>query len=427
MVAEPPAEEVKTDPSAFEIAEALTAALARQGLAGRVVVRGDVAELRGKGAPVAVELGDWPKQWPLLPPDIRERKVTAAVRRLLEAARGRALPDPAHQRYLRRRLRSIAATAATLVMVGGVIFWLRQKSFFGVPTEPTNSSAMASPSNASQRELPEQRSARIARSCEAARGRLRVGGSLAGFDLGGWQAVLWLARDDGSGSWASTLERQARDGSLTKDLRAALTLPTGTAELRLERAGQGDSRLAPSSLALHLDGNYAEAFFNPEGRDKLSDWSAGLAKAEAADLGALYATCLEPSVHDVGAWYWGRDDGHAVAALVYAAGALADPPIAELARPRAPQAILSSLVSASGELPREALGEVVAAHGGTVERAPPPPSSKADAGAGPASYTIVRFPIGGPTRAGMAARALFARLAPGLSPGPALSADAGKR
>jgi serine/threonine-protein kinase len=76
--------------TAREIEGAIVAALAHSGAGGTVVVAGNQVELLGYGeVPVVIEVDHLSEQWPLLPPDYRQRKASEIARRLLEAS-GRA-------------------------------------------------------------------------------------------------------------------------------------------------------------------------------------------------------------------------------------------------------------------------------------------------------------------------------------------------
>ena len=400
------------DPSSAEreIEGALSAALAHKGVAGKVVVRGAVAELHTGGEVNAIELGDWANQWPLLPPEIQQRKVDAVLPRLLATAQAR----PGHSAPVRRAARaqwtSIIKAVAVLALLAFAIGWLRNANFFG-PVEHLliGTSASASANAVGAPETEDGHATRIQRTCEAARGRLRAGGSMAGLDVEGWEAVLWLAKPGSDGNWGAAIERRLADGSLAAQARAALRIGSPAA-IDLERPGdRPELAIARPSVALHFGGEYVMAFFDPAGREQFVALAGRIAEAEGAELAALYGQCAHLRRHDAGAWYWGRSDPEAAVALLFAAGLLSDPPVATLQPMASVDDGLARLVTAAGSLGPRVLSDSVAAQGGSLGRAPAGPKGNGADG-GVASGTSIVFALGGPTRAAAASRELAGKL-----------------
>jgi serine/threonine-protein kinase len=168
-------------------------------------------------------------------------------------------------------------------------------------------------------------------------------------------------------------------------------------------------------LALRFHGEFVSAFLQPEGRQRFIGWAARLASRSGAELAALFGKCVHLDAHDLGAWYWGRDDARAGAALLYAAGLFADPPAFEPSVFGSEGTVPARLTRTCASAPKAALEAAVADQGGRLERAKPMPAP-ADAGER-LSGTTIRFPLGGPTRATGATRRLAAAL---------LGADAGR-
>src|SRR6185503_451594 len=98
------------------------------------------------------------------------------------------------------------------------------------------------------------------------------------------------------------------------------------------------------SAIVRLEREWVTAFFHPESRKQVEDFAERTAGAAGADYAALYARCAHLLAHDVGAWYRGRDDGGATVAVLYAAGAFAEPPAFARAPLEAPGGLIPALV-----------------------------------------------------------------------------------
>lgn len=336
-----------------EIERAIDTALARKGIAGTVVVRESIAELHGEQHPVvAIDLGEWVDQWNLLPPEMAERRAEAAATRLVTALREVRGQPP----ITAPRTRVVSLGGLGVLIVGAVIAWgLHASGFFGRAPQ-------AAPSASAGPLVPaEPDGARARRACEAARQRLYAGAEM-GIDAEGWIVELWLARGD--------------VGIVAPLTEAAGALPESAV---VEAAGE-------AAAVVRFSGDAAHRFFARDGRDRLVAIAERLAAETSASQGALYARCAHLATHDVGAWYFGRDDAALVAALWQTAGAHAENRAVDLA---ALAPLDEKAAGAARQLPSLLRGV-----GGRRE--------EREAG------VALRFPLGGPTRAAELSRQLAA-------------------
>lgn len=402
--------QVELSSDGAEVEAAINATLSRKGIAANVVINGTTAELHGRGTVVAVDLAEVVKQWPLLPPDIRARKINAAVRRLLSAADGRAAPQGhVAARARKRSVRPLLGVAIAIVLVVAAIHWLRQTNFFG-PIEDAVRLPLTEPagSGSAQPEAADARRARTARVCEAARARIHAGGRMAGLDFDGWEVVLWMARLSPDASWAAELQSSVTEGDRAQQARAAVGIGENS-ELRVVPDGKSRAVGAvEGSVAFRFAGDFVGAFLEPQGRTRFIDFVEAWAISARAEAAALYGSCAHLDAADIGAWYWGRDDKTAVASLLHGAGLCALPPVVKAAELPGSGATLPRLLELSASLDRDKLDEVLARQGGAMHRASRPGVAAADAAAFPQAGTRIRFPLGGPTRATQASRALLA-------------------
>lgn len=273
------------------IERAVTAALARKGMGGTVVVHDGTAELHGVGdTVVAIDLGDWVEQWSLLPQEICDARAEAAATRLAKAA-GSVEPVASKPIALGRWLTAMAAIA----LVGGIGWVLHRSGFFGRAPAAETPSASAAPE--------EDAGVRTRRACEAARRRLYAGAAM-GIDTAGWVVELWLAGEGLGDDPALQAAGEAARTALDNDGAVAVSV------------GDGNATLTFSGMA--------HAFFERDGRERFIALADDLAARTDATRGALYARCEHLDVHDVGAWYHGRDDAAAVVALWSTAGVHAE-------------------------------------------------------------------------------------------------------
>ncbi|MBW2524585.1 MAG: hypothetical protein JRI23_10435 [Deltaproteobacteria bacterium] len=388
-----------------EVEEAINAALQRSGMAGHVVIHGTTAELHGGDTVVAIELGDWGKQWPLLPPDIRARKVNDAARRLRAAASGKAgRRSGAADRQTTARLKQAAMVVVVLVLLGAGIHWLRQSNFFGQVDGSASRDEPAGEGGAPATAATLDRSGESAREvCDVARKRILSSGSFTGFDVTGWEVAVWLARQPADAEWAEALAKRVDDGELTKEARSALGMRDEASLRRVEGDHARAVKLAPESVVLRLEGALVAAFFDPKSRSDLVELVAGWAVKEKAQHAALYGTCAHLDVADVGAWYGGKDRAAAVTSLSLVSGLLTAAPALDAAELAGEGDTLSRLVTWSHGLVDEKVDDAIRSVGGTVSESWS--GAPADGGAAGAGASI-RFPLGGPLRAAKAVRKL---------------------
>ncbi len=372
-----------------EVALAVTRALERSGVTGTVVVVEGMAELHGAGPVVAIDLGDWAKQWQLLPPDMRDRRADHAAERLIaaraESARlgGGEEPRAASGTELpvTNILIAIGAVAA-LALVGT---WLVRSNFFGRATPPDADTAATALASAPPPLIDPASRARVV--CDAARKRLYAGSADLGVDIDGWLVELWLARADGgdlAANPALAVVRDARDVGAKMDLKVS-----GTSEV-LPVA-------EPPGVVVRLGGGFVPAFFTAEGRGRFVALAEQLADAVDADHAALFARCAHLRTRDVGSLYLGRSPAGAAATVLYAQGAFTDPPL--IAVEKLGKAPLTDLARAASALDRAGLEDAMRASGGRVVVREPAPKGAVS----------VAFGLGGPTRAQHAAKSLAGR------------------
>jgi hypothetical protein len=357
-------------PRARDIERAVTHALSRRGVAGAVVVREGLCELHSPTAPVvAIEI-DWIDQWDLLPSDIQGRHAERAATRLsraLDEVRGRRTSTPRNLALLAKR-----AFFAGLILAaaGATGWWLWQAGFFGREPAPG-----APPERGVDTPLEavfaDQEREKL--SCEAGRKRLYEGADM-GVDVGGWVVELFLARVEGGG-------RMADDPAVNEVLDQVGGASAGAVLARAEPR----ALLGHDGLIVRLDREWVTAFFHAESRKQVEDFADRMAGASGADYAALYARCAHLTTHDVGAWYRGRDERMVSVALLYAAGAFADPPAFARAALEPEGGLLPALARRAEKLDTRDFEARVRPFGGRVLR--------------DGSAVSLRFAFGGPTRA----------------------------
>ena len=362
-----------------ELEEAVNSALVRRGVETRAVVRAGKLELEGSQPPVVIDLGQLLEQWQLLPDMVRAKRVEMLAARLAGA---RGLREPWRERAPSFPWWAVVGFCVAVGLAAAAYVWLRRTNFFG-GSGGTASSGAALP------ETKDQAAARAARVCDAARASIRAGASMGPFQTDGWEVVLWLARP----AALPPLRQAVVD---TGAVAGEQLGPIASKGLRAMGEGgvllleEDDRRFA--QLRVRLSGAYARAFFEQPGRDLLVRWADATAVAVAADLAALYAGCAHVGAHEVGAWYRGKDEARAVAALLFAAGhlggALREPPGGYT---------LDALLAAAQRLEPAVARDAIAVAGGVLAAA------AGDAGA---PGWELRFPAGGPTRAGAAASSI---------------------
>ena len=382
-------------------------ALSGFGLAGTVALEGKMLTLRGNGVPTSIDAGPAAEQWPLLPADMQRRKALDLARRLADAHRTaqRALPggDGAGVSSLPWALAGKAllgiAAAAALVVGGRAYLAARSKEALPPPVHV---------------ETPEQQSRRLATACRAVRERVYSGASIGPYDTTGWVVELWLASRPGplpatanagarvdAGAPASkpistaSMAGAVEAGRLATGLEDTLArLTDGT--LALDEAAVPATSPGWTGVTLRFGGGYSRAFFEPEPRARFLALADRLFESSGADLGALYARCADSPVHDVGAWFRGRDVGAAATALLFGIGLFAERPQIDRAALGAGEIDGLRAAATAKKLDAPTLKELIGEQGGNLT-------------ATPGAVTLA-FPLGGPVRAVRASRAVAVKI-----------------
>ena len=396
-----PAGRVAAQSVVFAVQEALSGF----GLSGRVALEGTFLTLHGNGAPISIDAGPAAEQWPLLPPDMQRRKALDLARRMADAQRTaqRTSPSRLPGRGGGGGESSIPwasvgkALGGLVVAVAGILgtrAYLRSRDVVPVPPP-----VLA--------ETPEQQSRRLATACRAVRERIYSGATIGPFDTTGWVIELWLASrpgplagaDAGAPSSKPVSRESVADavdmGRLSPHLDAALGgLPD--ADLALAESAIPATSAAWTGVTLRFGGAYSRAFFEPEQRTRFLAVADRLFESSGADLGALYAHCAGGAVHDVGAWFRGRDPAGAATALLWEIGMFAERP--QINRAALGAAEIDSLRAAAttAKLDAATLKGLVGAQGGSLTAAP--------------GLVTLAFPLGGPVRAASASRAVAAKI-----------------
>jgi hypothetical protein len=379
-----------------DVVNAVREALSGFGIAGVVGLEGRQLTLRGNGPPTAIDAGPASEQWPLLPLDMQRRKAQDLARRLADAHRS------AQQRVRSGAgagdgsgvwglvIRALFGLVALAGLVVGVRAYLASRHVTPVPPP-----ALV--------ESPEQESRRLDTACRAVRERVYSGATIGPYDTTGWVVELWLSSRPGADagpaaskpislvSMASAIDA----GRLSPSLDDALgQLTDGT--LALDESAIPATSPRWTGVTLRFGGGYARAFFETEKRTRFLAVADRLFESSGADLGALYARCAQSPVHDVGAWFRGRDPGAAATALLWGVGMFAE-------RPQINRAALGSseidglrAAAATARLDAPTLKGLVGEQGGSLTAAP--------------GAVTLAFPLGGPVRAVRASRAVAAKI-----------------
>lgn len=368
---------------AREIEEAIGAALARSGVAGRVVLRDNFAELHGAGQVVAIDLGDWVDQWNLIPEDMRERRADRAALRLRNAVReaqgrSRLAPAAPGQKSLAAK---VVAPLVAVTVVAIVVVFLWRTNFFGEDATPPIPEVLDQTPPPAPTATGETQAQRDARACEAGRRRLYAGAGLD-LDVAGWVVELWLVRDAKDLEREKTLRDAAADGPREVDVRDK----AGTAAVLATKTPW----VGPEGAVVRFRDGYVGRFFSSQGRSEFIRFAQRAVVETKASHAALYARCAHLDVRDVGAWYYGRDRAGVLAALWLAAGAYAEQPAVSLAKLEEGHALARLRETAKG-----ALGDLEPQLRTNGVR-------MTDENGGVA----LRFPLGGPTRAAKISRVL---------------------
>lgn len=380
-----------------EIETGVREALSSFGIAGDVRLVGDTLELAAGGPPVAIELEALVGQWPLLPLEMRQRKVGEVARRLVAAQRAAHGSGSAVHAGAPRRLPVVPIAAAVLavatVVVGGRLLWSKLRA------DPVGPAATL------PQETDGQARARRSRVCEAARARLFAGASIGPFDWEGWYAELWLAtaRADVDLKVHPAIRGLVDGAKLAAAADPELAALDGTVEIVDPTPPERSTRAGGyRGVTVRFGGGYVGAFLDPQKRPRVLALADRTADAASADLGALYGRCAHLPWHDLGAWFRGGDSALAATALVWASGLYAEAKAVDPdALAKLPGTGDLEALRAAAKLDTAALTSLVGAHGGAVSRA-------AQGG------VVVTFPLGGGTRATTASRTVARRLGVGV-------------
>jgi serine/threonine-protein kinase len=371
------------------------------GLAGRIALEGPLLTYRGAGPATSIDAGTAAEQWPLLPPDLQRRKALELARRMAEAHR---LAQRGTSRLVGAGGESLIPWAAlgkaagAAALFGALAFGARAyvQSRHEVPL-----------STVVPAETPAQEKHRLDTACRAVRERIYSGATIGPFDTTGWVVELWLASRPGplpgadAGAPPSlpvtreSLSQAIASGRVSPRLDEPLAaLADGT--LTLTDGAIPATSAAWTGVTLRFGGAYSRAFFVPEQRARFLAVADRLFESSGADLGALHAGCSGGAVHDVGAWFRGRDPAGAATALLWGVGMFAERP--QIDRGALGGAEIDGLRAAAttAKLDASMLKAVVGVQGGSLTAAP-------------GSVTLA-FPVGGPVRAIGASRAVASQL-----------------
>lgn len=376
-----------------EIETALRDALAGFGVAGMAQVHDGQAELFTGNTPVSVDLENLAQQWPLLPADIKQRRIAELARQLVAAQR--AAGGPA----IKKGTGIVTIPIAAVVLAGvGLFVGLRWYFFQRVPEAPPPPPVVA--------ETAEQKRARLARACDASRSRLRAGSSLGPFDVEGWTVELWVARArPGDDLRIDPAVRALVDGerlAATADEKLAAT-PDGTVQISEGLPGPVAARSPGwSSVTVGFAGGFANGLFDENRRPLFIGLADRVVASLHADAAALYARCAHLEHRDVGAWFYGKDPRTALASIVFGIGRNAEPTAVDGAAltKLGGAGEIDALRAAAAKVDATAVAKLLAPHGGTL-------------GKGAEGGVTITFPLLGGTRAVTMSRDLARKLGVG--------------
>ncbi len=355
-----------SDTDRAEIEDAVGKELGALGVAGRVMVVGGSMELRPASgeSPVSIDVATILGQWPLLPEEMRKRKVGEVAMRLvgaLEASRGvqgRAAPSRDVDEAQKRVIRAVVGVFALLALIG--VARMAIPRLFGGEKPP--------PPPPDETEV--GRSDRLDRACDAARDAVYKGTSFGSLPLEGWAVELWLARKDGQ-----ALARHPAVAGLAPGGKIAASVDPELAKIRDGHveisdgfpAGAREPGWAAATVVFHE--GYARAFFSEQNHTRFLTLADRLAGDTGADLAAVYARCAHLPTHDIGAWFHASDGAGVGAVLVYQMGMFAEGKVVDRSAlgPMAP-ADLDALRKAADGIAggEDGLARLLTAHGGNL-------------------------------------------------------------
>jgi serine/threonine-protein kinase len=365
-----------------ELAQALSEALARFGLAGTVTIVDNDAVLASHGPTVRAELYQLKDEWPALDDPARQRRALDVARRLASLRRA-SLPPPKR----RSGISGLLIALSLLLVVGAGYAWLSvEKS-----GEPALRSVSSVPSGvAAFRRAERETNERAARACEKARERVMRGATLGPLEVDGWVIEIALlaerARPLGDDpALAEFFERPKGDRPgrvvwLGSPVITAVSAPGAGVDIVDEVAGVG----APApfrGLRVILRGPYAHRYFRPEQRVEFVTLAHHLSKQLDVAYAGLYARCESGTQHHMGAWFRGPGVSGSSTALVYFMGTYADVPHVRSALLEVDGssfdrgAALKVVRDAADKLDRQRVARLIGAHGGMIAGREPDPVS----------------------------------------------------
>lgn len=314
-------------PEELALADMVADALAQQGVRAVVMEKDNGLEMATRDArPIWIDAAADLQQWSMLPVNIRQRKANLLAMRFLHIQRGGDEKDsskaaegslelPAWLTPVIEKAKDLIASprvkigAAIVLAVGviGAIVVLNRKEPPPPPPPDPNSETAA------------QRTARLARACDAARLMMWRGGAWSSMPLEGWTVELWLSRQNGDPIAGNTAIANLIAGGKVNwgEKSSFATITDGKVDL-----APGNAVAPRSDMTLIFSDGYARPFFDLDRRHEFIAISEQLVKDTGADWGALYAHCAHLSTRDVGAWFYGRDPGKAATALMFSMGKL---------------------------------------------------------------------------------------------------------
>jgi serine/threonine-protein kinase len=383
---------------ASEVEQVLRDQLGHHGVSGTVYVRGKQVELHGRGAPVSIDIDVIIDQWPLLPHEMRQRKLGEVVRRLVAAQSGpvgRGEDAP-----------SIWSSIPVWVpMVGGLFVAVMALYFFRGALRELVSGPPPKPDAGVATETDDQARARRSRACDAARRRMREGAPI-GVLPEGWVTEIWLATSKATGDLkkhpsVTGLVDRGRVAKAVDPLLAGIA--DGTVEVVDGFAPQdAEKSSAYKAVIVRFGGLYFEKYLDLADRQRFIDIANKLSEELPAEMTAVYGRCEHLAYHDVGAFYRGADLGALSASLVFSAGFFAEPSAVNRSSVGSlgTGGELDNLRAAAAKLDQPTVSGLVGPQGGTLSTT----ASKA---------LTMMFPAAGPTRATLASRALAKKLGVG--------------
>lgn len=295
-----------------DIQRQLARKLAELGVEARLEVTHEHASVSREGSARRAELGTLPERWRGLTPPQRHAELAPLAQLLashhVASARSRRWTTPT----------GLGLLALLTLGLGAALIQ-------GIVRERDAQARLAAES-----ESVAAGRARSARVCEATRSRVMRGGTAGSADHEGWVVELSLVgKPLANAAAASPFEGiLAAKGSGEFELAwqqgpEALQRPGGSIALLERKSADGELH----EWRFVLDGTYARAYFEEQGREEWVRVAEELFRRAEASYGALYARCAHQSAHHVGSWFAGRGASAAASALLYYTVVHAETPI----------------------------------------------------------------------------------------------------